>query len=317
MDKYEDRLSKLLKKNSRIHASKNGQRKTGANKHKWKKNKPPSTEPVDDSCISIREMISTDKYQVFKLVSDFRRDYYIGVYKQTFRSWFTYILTTLLLAVSLTFIQSKLYGICLPPLVMAVYLLFRINNYKRLNRTYTVADMELLNQVETMYYKFKSKESRRANQGVLLAFLKEKKPNLEDMNLSDLSESDLDTDNDEKKHANDEKNKILVGYLVYGKQNDELETVAIKEICVHADYRRRKIGTIFVKKACLNLFREFGYRRVTFQVSNFHAEALAACEKKSNLIHKIYTWNAFKFLPSVYDQRNVYAFNLSQLNLLK
>jgi hypothetical protein len=311
MDRYEAKLKKLLLKNYKLHSSK----KRG----KQKKTPVLPTTPVDESCISIREMKLSDKYAVFKHVADFRRDYYINVYKQTFRSWFTYILTGALLAVSLTFIQSKVYAICLPPLVVSVYLLFRINNYKRLNRCFTINDMEMLNQQETLYYKFKSNELRRVNQGVLLAFYKPKKASLADLNLSDLSESDLDTDNEERddEYSKSEKNKVLVGYLIYGKQNDELETVAIKEICIGKDFRRRRIATCFIKKACLNLFREFDYRRVTFQVSNFHTEALVACEKKANLVNNIYSWNAYQFLPSIFDKRNVYAFNLSQLSLLK
>ena len=49
-------------------------------------------EVIDDSKLSISEMKHSDKYELYKIVSDFRHAYYINVYKTVFRSWFTYAL---------------------------------------------------------------------------------------------------------------------------------------------------------------------------------------------------------------------------------
>lgn len=186
--------------------------------------------------------------------------------------------------------------------------------------------MELVCQAETPYYKFKSNESRRTNQGVLLAFVREKRKRLEDIDLDALDESDLDklaaeedsdldqqNTSDETKYDNEQN---LAGYLIYGKQMDELETVAIKELCIAKDYRRRRVATCFLRKTA-SLLRDLnngGYSRFTFQVSTFDHDLLQICEKKSSIVEKIYTWTAYQFLPGVYDHRNVYGLEFNKIN---
>ncbi len=210
--------------------------------------------PIDDSKLSIREMKSTDKYELFKLVSDFHHSYYINVYRTVFRSWFTYGITVLFLGLSLTFINSKTSAFFLPPLIMTMFLLWKVTRYKKINRLLNVNEMEMLNQNESIYFKYKNAEQRRTNQGVLLAFLKEDKLPLDfdNIDLDNLNESDLNTDSDDEDL---EKNKKLIGYLIYNKQKDELETVAIREICIHSDYRERRVATNLLRRICINVFR--------------------------------------------------------------
>lgn len=182
--------------------------------------------------------------------------------------------------------------------------------------------MELVCQAETSYYKFKSAESRRAKQGVMLAFVREKRARLEDLDLNALDESELDKlvdqedDDDDENYDGDrgfEAELNLAGYLIYGKQMDELETVAIKELCIHKDYRHRRVATCFLKKASGLLSEYANYSRLIFQTSSFDSDLLQICEKKSNFISKIYTWTAYQFLPGVYDYRSVYAIDFKKL----
>lgn len=312
MENQEEKLKNILNRNSNAKKTSKKSKSNRINRPKTRAKKIDTT-PIDDSKLSIRELKNNDKYDLFKIVGDFRRDYYINVYKQTFRSWFTYSVTAVLLATSLTFINSKMSGICLPPLIVTVFLLWKVNRYRKMNRNLNGNDLELLNQNESIYCKFKSTEARRKNQGVLLAFLKENK-SLEELDLDDIDLSDLDTDNSDPEERINEKNKRLVGYLVYGKQNDELETVCIKEICIDKDYRKRKIATHFIRRASTTIFKTLGYRRVTFVLSNFHTEAFKGCEKHSNLVNKLYSWTAYRFVPGVTDERSSHAFNISQLS---
>lgn len=95
--------------------------------------------------------------------------------------------------------------------------------------------MELLCETETPYYKFKSTESRRINQGVLVAFVQEKKrPRIDEMELAELNESDIDElDDSELEEVLSGRDINLVGYLIYGKQKvqwNSLLTVYLKFI---------------------------------------------------------------------------------------
>lgn len=277
-----------------------------------KSKKPVDTTPIDENKFSIREMKTTDKYALFRIISEFRKDYYIGVYKLAFRSWFTYFTTGVLLALSLSFINS-ISGF-FPPLIITLFLLWKVNRYKKLNHLLTVNDMEMLNQSESEYFRYKSIDSRRSNQGVILAFLKEKKDIMDIQSLDDLLDSDLDTSTNSDDSDNEEKYKKLVGYLVYNKQKDEMETVCIKEICIDKDYRRRRIATHFLRKVCLNVFRPYGYRRVTFTLSSFHTDLTYICtHRKSHIFKKIYTWIAFRFVPYVVDERSVFSLDIDQI----
>jgi hypothetical protein len=278
-------------------------------------NRNVNKKPIDDLKLSIREMKHTDKYELFKIVSDFRHSYYINVYKTVFRSWFTYGITILFLGLSLTFINSKTSAFFLPPVIMSLLLLWKVTRYKKLNRSFNVNEMEALNQTESFFHKYKSTEQRRTNQGVLLIFIKEDKLIDCDFDLDNLNESDLNTTSseDEGGSLDIDKHKKLIGYLIYNKQKDELETVTIKEICIHIDYRERKVASNFLRRVCLNVFRPYGYRRVTFQVSNLDIDINDILERKKNLFNKIYSWVAYNFVPGVVDERTVYSFDISKI----
>jgi len=98
--------------------------------HRTDSPRPPagSAGPIDDAKLHMREMKRNngDKYALFRLIGEARRDYYINVYKSAFRSWFTYSITAALLALSVTFLSATAYGICLPPLVVTVFLLYQV-----------------------------------------------------------------------------------------------------------------------------------------------------------------------------------------------
>lgn len=282
---------------------------------KTKKKTRLSTKPIDEAKLSIREYEPENKYDIFKIVNEFRRDYYIHVYKSVFRNWFTYAVTGAFLALSSYFLHSNMLSICFPPLIVTVFLLWKVNRYKKINHHFTTNDMEILNQNESLYFSYKSDEARRKNQGVLLAYLKERNYDV-DTELEELfDDTDLDSDSEDSigLPKGDRNNKV-VGYLIYSKQKDEMETVSIKELCVDRDYRKRRVATHFVRRACLDLFRKYGYKRVAFQVSSFDVEAGKVCEKKSHIIKKIYCWMAYYFIPGVFDERTAYAIEIEKLN---
>ena len=68
-----DRLRKLIDRNSKLHSL-----RYHKNRHT---KKPVITTPIDDSMLVVREMKTSDKLALHRIVSDFRRDYYIAVYK--------------------------------------------------------------------------------------------------------------------------------------------------------------------------------------------------------------------------------------------
>lgn len=292
---------------------------------KYRRNKKLITTPIDESKLSIREMKTSDKYDIFPMMNTFRRDYYINVYKCCFRSWFSYGVTGVFLALSLTFIQSSIYSVCLPPVMVTLYVMWKVRIYKSMNRLFTINDMEQINQTESSMAKFKSTDSRRLNQGVYLAFLKDKKSlddldNIDDIlncDFEDIDSDDLDDDKDgtklETKINELKKNKKLVGYLIYNKQKDELETVCIKEICIDKDYRKRKIATHFIRRVCSNVFKTYGYKRVCFNVSSFHTDTMKICNKKANLITKVYSWAACTLVPLVVDERTAFSIDISKI----
>jgi ribosomal protein S18 acetylase RimI-like enzyme len=307
------------------------------------------TKYIPDTQLIIREMKSSDKYAMFRLIADFRRDYYIGVFKSTFRSWFTYGITGILLAFSLSFLSSSSLSVFLPPLIVAFFLLYKVTKYKRLNRLMNVNDMEML---------MNESDQRRLNQGVYLVFYANKNRDgelldLEDIDLdtessSELNESPTDESSTElsenasaslkelkknkpksfsksklsakqkpplRRQAHQQPSHELIGYAVYMKQRDELETVGIKELCIKSDYRDRHVATNLLRYMCKNVFKSMRYTRVTFQVSNFHKTAIEICKKKcaSGTLKSLYSWCAYSFVPSVYDERTVFSFDMASL----
>jgi hypothetical protein len=334
MEEYNQRIKNLVQKN-RKKLKKASQKNAPLRPRKRKG--PIDRSPIDENKLTIRELRATDRQVVHKIASDYHRDFYISIYKRSFRSWFTYALTGLMLAMSVYFLNSTIYGLCLPPIVMTVFLLWRVGKYKRTNWCLNINEMEMLNQTESKLFKHKSVEARRRNQGVLVALLSEdsakdklkRKFMSKDFDLMNLNKAELDevsysddeadlsstsSDNDKDEEAENMKNRQIVGYLIYTKHKDELETVSIRDICVDRDYRKRGVAKYFIKKACLNVFKNNGCARVTFNVSNFHSEASQACEKKSSYVHKIYSWTAFFFILGVCDVRNTYSFNIDQVN---
>lgn len=289
--------------------------------------------PIDDAKLFVRELKHNDKYELFKIVSDFRHAHYINVYKTVFRSWFTYGVTVLFLSLSLAFLSSKTPAFFLPPLFISIYLLWKVSRYKKLNANLTVNDLELFNQKDSFSNKFKTTEQRKLNQGVVCIFVKESKfddADLEEYDLDDLNESDFDDDSDSDEI---ERNRKLIGYLVYKKQKDEAETVAILEMCIHSEYRQRRVASNFMRKVSESVFSLYGYRRVAFQVSSFHLDLTAvlkrlmknigsspSCSSTSSSssqqsgVHKIYTWNAFTFVPGVIDERAVYMIDIAKIS---
>ena len=302
--------------------------------------KAPKKPAIDSADLTIRELKHNDKYDMFHLVGDFRKAYYITIYKLVFRSWFTYVTSGILLGLSMSLMSSSLFSICLPPIIITLFLLWKVNRFKRMNYLPNVNDMEEINQVETSAFKFKSNESRRINQGVLIVFAKDESKMVDNDLLLDYDEDDDEEAEDEEAKSGraakaarlrramnpnrklfepNERNRKLVGYLVYAKQKDELETVCIKELCIHADYRQRKVATNFLRRACENIFQTYGYRRVTFQVSSFHRELKQICAKKEeeSLLNKIWSWTAYEFVPGVKDERVVYNFDIAKLVVKK
>ncbi len=179
----------------------------------FEKKKKLITTPIDDSLLSIREMRGTDKFDVMTMLNQAKRDYYIGVYKIVFRSWFTYAIITTLLGLSLSTLQSSMPTICLPPFLVTIFLIWKVNRYKRINRTYSSVDLEMMNMNEQPTFRYKSSEQRRSNQGVYLIFYKRGESFEEIYNdLSDLSTSESEDESAKGKAAavDDEKNKILV-----------------------------------------------------------------------------------------------------------
>lgn len=273
-----------------------------------------STKPINPAKLFVHELKNESNYDLHQIVSENRREFYIHIYKSVFRCWFTYAITGILLALCHTFVRSA-FSFCFPPLVVTIFLLWKVSLYKKKSHNFTITEMELLNQTQSAYFTFKTAEARRQNQGVLLAYLKERSYDIDtDLEeLFDTDDSDVNLESDDEMTLDEYKNKKLVGYLIYSKQRDEEATVCIKELCIEKSYRKRKIATNFLKKVCLNTFKTYGYKRVQFQLSSFNWEALAICQKKASLIARAYCWVAYKFLPGVCDERSMYLFEIDKL----
>jgi hypothetical protein len=263
---------------------------------------------VKESAIRTREMMPNDKYDLFKIVGENRSEYYTTVYKSVFKCWFTYIITGLMLCVSVSLLGSNSLGICLPPLLVTIFLLYKVNNYKKQKRFLSVYDMEVLNQNISLYFSYKTTEARRKNQGVVLAFLKQKSPLLQLETMDIDFNTDSSTDEDLDVH-----DRTLVGYLIYNKQSSEVNTVSLKEIFIHKDYRKRRIATVFLRRVINEVFKPNGYKRITFQVSNFSKEAFEICKRKQGIISKISSWIAYEFVYGVCDERALFEINVSDL----
>ena len=232
------------------------------------------SEMINFNELQIREYRINDKINLFRILNEFRREFYVNVYKICFKSWFTYTFTGLLMAITYALFNNSAATIFSPPLIITVYLLYKINQYRtRYNRQLNIHDIENLTLCS-------SSVKRRHTQGVYVCLYK-----------------------------ND-----IIAYCVYMKQNDELETVCIKEICVKKEFRRRKIATYFIDYLCKNIFKPFLYRRVTFTVSDlFHNEVNNCCVKKCEYIKKLYSWRLFYFVPGVSDIRSVFAISFEDI----
>jgi len=263
---------------------------------------------VKETSIRIRELLPNDKYDLFKIVGENRSEYYTSIYKSVFKCLFTYSVTGLMLCASVSLLGSNSLGICLPPLLVTIFLLYKVNNYKKQKRFLSVYDMEVLNQNISLYFSYKTTEARRKNQGVILAFYKQKSPLLQLETIDIDFNTDSSTDEDLDVH-----DRTLVGYLIYNKQSSEINTVSIKEIYVHKDYRKRRIATFFLKRVVQEIFKPNGYKRITFQVSNLNKEAFEICNRKSEFVTKISSWIAYEFVYGVSDERTLFEINISDL----
>lgn len=95
--------------------------------------------------------------------------------------------------------------------------------------------MVMLNEKDSSVpgkWNFKTHDERRAHRGVYVAFLKQ---GLDELDIDDLDSDYESDDQDEPEPDNDDDmnvlfKKQLVAYLVYQKQEDELESVCIREV---------------------------------------------------------------------------------------
>jgi hypothetical protein len=222
----------------------------------------------------IREYKIDDKMSLFRILNEYRREFYVNVYKKCFKSYFTYGFTGLLMGIIYSIFNNSTLTLFLPPLIITVYLLYRVSQYRGgYNRHFNIHDIENLALCS-------SNIRRRQNQGVQVLEYQDE----------------------------------IIGYCIYMRQKDELETVCLKEICIKNEFRKRKIATYFVDYLCKNIFKNFAYKRVTFTVSDlFHYEANYVCNKKNEYIKKIYSWKLFLFVPGVVDIRSVYGINFNDI----
>ena len=93
------------------------------------------------------------------IINETKRDYYVTTYKFVFRSWFTYAIIACLLALSMSLIQSSLPSVCLPPFVVTIFLIWKMNRYKRVSRTYSSVDLEMINMNDTPNFKYKTHQA--------------------------------------------------------------------------------------------------------------------------------------------------------------
>lgn len=236
-------------------------------------------EIINYSDLIIREYNNNiDKINLFSLLNDYRRDYYINVYKLCFKSWFTYVLTAIFMSIIYLLLNNSAFTLFIPPLIVTIYLLYKVNKYRcEYNRVYTIHDVEniTLGSSSTL-----TGFKRKQTQGVYICLYK----------------------------------STLVAYCIYKKQEDENQTVCIKEMCVRKEFRQRKIATYFMDYLCKNLFKSYSYKRLTFTISDlFHPEMNKCCIKKNDLILKVYSWFLYRFVPGISDIRTVYAIDFKDI----
>jgi hypothetical protein len=231
-------------------------------------------EMINFNELQIRDYKINDKINLFRILNEYRREFYVNVYKLCFKSWFTYAFTCLLMAITYTMFNNSTATLFAPPLITTIYLLYKVNKYRnQYNRQFNIYDIENLTLGS-------SSVKRKQNQGVYVCLYKDE----------------------------------IIAYCIYMKQTDELETVCVKEICVMKEFRRRKIATYFLDYLCKNIFKPFLYRRVTFTVSDlFNNEANNCCAFKKDYIKKIYSWRLFFFVPGVSDMRTVYSIDFGDI----
>ena len=128
-----------------------------------------STKPITAAKMFVHELKREHNYDLQRIIGDTRREFYINVYKSVFRCWFTYAVTGLLLAVCHTFVRSA-FSFCFPPLVVTIFLLWKVSLYKRRHFNFSVNDMEMFNQTQSAYFTYKTEEARRQNQGRFSSF---------------------------------------------------------------------------------------------------------------------------------------------------
>lgn len=234
------------------------------------RSKKPS---IDISNLKIQEYSMYDKYKLQKLLNEYRREYLAYVYKTCFRSWFTYITIGVLMSVSLIFINHSAVAVFLPPLLVTCLLMYRVNKYKRLFRTFNIYD------IENMCLESES-SIRKKTKGVYLCYSED---------------------------------EALIGYCVYLKDTNNLETVTVKEFFIMKECRRQYVAKTFMENLCKKHFINFGYKKLNFILSSFHQNATEFCSKNVDLVKKQSSWIGFTFLPGVCDERVSYVLNFNRI----
>jgi len=133
----------------------------------FKRKGEKKAESIDTSKILIREYTIHDKHCLFKVLQRAKEEYFERVYKACFKSIFTYATIGLLMSLSLFVLQNSIATLILPPLILTLFLLYRINKYKSSLPNFNIFAIENL-------VLSSSTIQRRKNQGAYICFYEDK-----------------------------------------------------------------------------------------------------------------------------------------------
>jgi hypothetical protein len=125
------------------------------------------TDTLDLCRLEIREYKSSDKCNLFKILNEYRRDFYISVYKKCFKSWFAYAFTAVVMSICYLVFEKHIVTLFAAPLMVTTYVLYRVNRYRQECRMLTINDIE-------KYALDQSGLKRKKNQGVYVCSLDDK-----------------------------------------------------------------------------------------------------------------------------------------------
>jgi hypothetical protein len=197
------------------------------------------TDTFDLCRLEIRDYKLADKCSLFQILNEYRRDFYISVYKKCFKSWFSYVFTSIIMAICYVVFEKHIVTLFSAPLIITTYVLYKVNTYRKQFRMLTISDIEKYAADASLSTK------RKQNQGVYVCLIDDK----------------------------------LLGYCVYVKEIDEENTVRIKEMCVAKESRRNGIGKKFFKQLYDEVFEPFKFKKIVFTFSHFNEEMQAYCVK--------------------------------------